>query len=188
MDLEKLILPALNHLLQGASWAQVRLKPLSGSKLRVVFGAVILNIQITEDGLFAQGDDSQIADVLITLPDDAVLKFISDRGTIFSSVKLSGSVDVAESLAFVFRNLRWDIEGDLASVLGDIPARRIAVFGGQIADQMQDGIIRICDNAVEFLTEDSSMVVPLRDIQTFGKAVDNLRDDLARLEKRFLQL
>lgn len=186
--MEKLILPALNHLLQGTSWALARLQPLSGSKLRIVLGSVTLNIHVNEEGLFAQSADSQIPDVLLTLPDDAVRRFITDRNTIFSSVKLSGSVDVAENLAFVFRNLKWDIEGDLATILGDIPARRIVLFGGQLGGQMQDGIMRIGQNAAEFLTEDSSMVVPLRDIQAFGGAVDDLRDDLARLEKRIQQL
>ena len=188
LALEKLILPALNHLLQGASWAQKRLQPFSGSKLRIVAGPVKLNLYINEEGLFAQSDDSQFPDVLLTLPDDAVLRFITDRNSIFSSVKLSGSVDVAESLAFVFRNLRWNIEGDLASVLGDIPARRITLFGKQISGQIQDGVKRISQNVAEFVTEDSNMVIAICELESFVLAVDVLRDDVARLEKRILQI
>jgi hypothetical protein len=56
-------------------------------------------------------------------------KLLLDRDALFASVKLSGSADLAECLAFVFRNLGWDIEEDLASVLGDIPARRLALTG-----------------------------------------------------------
>jgi len=41
---------------------------------------------------------------------------------------------------------------------------------------------------VEYATEDSSLLAPGRDIDSFGRAVDTLRDDLARLEQRIKRL
>lgn len=186
--MEKLILPSLNHLLQQASWATERLQPLSGSKLRIVAGPVTLNFLINEVGLFAQSDNPRHPDVVITLPDDAISRLIADRNSLFSAIKLSGSVDIAENLAFVLRNLDWDIEADLASVIGDIPARRISLFGNQLGGQMQDGVKRICQNAAEFMTEDSKLIVSRQDLDLFGVEVDRLRDDLSRIEKRILLL
>lgn len=185
---ERIIFPALNHLVQNESWARERLRQFSGSQLLIAAGRIQLNLRINEQGLFALADISQPADVLLTLPADAPLKFLFDRNALFSTIKLSGSADLAECLAFVFRNLHWDIESDLASILGDIPARRLAQMGSQLGNQMQDSAKRISQNFVEFSTEDSQLLTATRDIHEFCQAVDNLRDDTARLEKRIKQL
>lgn len=185
---ERIIFPALNHLVQNESWARERLRQFSGSKLLIAAGSIQLNLRIDERGLFALADMTQPADVQLTLPADAPFKFLFDRNTLFSSIKLSGSADLAECLAFVFRNLRWDIEGDLASILGDIPARRLALTGAQIANRLQESAQRIGQNFVEFSTEDSQLLAATREIHEFCQAVDNLRDDAARLEKRIRQL
>jgi ubiquinone biosynthesis protein UbiJ len=117
--------------------------------------------------MFALGDDEETADVVLTLPSDVPAKLLLDRDALFASVKLSGSADLAESLAFVFRNLSWDIEEDLASVLGDIPARRLAITGAQLGNQLQNGVKRIAENIAEFATEDSNLLAPKREICFF---------------------
>lgn len=185
---ERIIFPALNHLVQNESWARERLGQFSGSKLLIAAGSIQLNLRIDEQGLFALADITQPADVLLTLPADAPFKFLFDRNSLFSSIKLSGSADLAECLAFVFRNLHWDVEADLASILGDIPARRLAQMGAQLGNQMLDGAKRISQNFVEFSTEDSQLLTATQDIHEFCQTVDNLRDDTARLEKRIKQL
>jgi len=185
---ERIIFPALNHLVKNESWARERLRQFSGSRLLIAAGSIQLNLRINEQGLFALADIAQPADVLLTLPADAPLKFLFDRNALFSTIKLSGSADLAECLAFVFRNLHWDIESDLASVLGDIPARRLAQMGAKLGNQMQDNAKRISRNFVEFSTEDSQLLTATRDIHAFCQAINNLRDDTARLEKRIKQL
>ena len=185
---ERLIVPALNHLIQKESWAKERLRPFSGAQLQISAGAIQIQLSIDECGMFALGDDDGIADVVLTLPSDAPAKLLLDRDALFASVKLSGSADLAECLAFVFRNLGWDIEEDLASVLGDIPARRLALTGAHLGNQLQNGIKQIAENIAEFATEDSSLLAPKREISFFCQSIDQLRDDAARLEKRIKQL
>ena len=87
-----------------------------------------------------------------------------------------------------FRNLGWDIEEDLASVLGDIPARRLALTGAHLGNQLQNGVKQIAENIAEFATEDSNLLAPKREIGVFCQSIDQLRDDAARLEKRINQL
>jgi ubiquinone biosynthesis protein UbiJ len=184
VNIEALILPVLNHLVQQESWAIDRLRPFSGSQFRVVANSVNLDICISHMGLFEPAPNANLSDVVLTLPSDTFFKLLTNRNALFSSVKLAGSADLAECLAFVFRNLRFDFEADLASVLGDIPARRIALMAENLSNQSQNGIKRFSQNVFEYVTEDSNLLTPTRDIQTFSLAVNTLRDDLARLEKR----
>lgn len=184
MNIETLILPVLNHLVQQETWALDRLRPFSGSQLRVVATPINLSFCISDMGLFEPAQNADSPDVVLTLPSDALFKFLSDRNALFSTVKLAGSADLAECLAFVFRNLRFDIEADLASVFGDIPARRIGLWATDLADQTQNGVRRFSQNIFEYVTEDANILTPTRDIQFFSHAVNTLRDDLARLEKR----
>lgn len=186
--LDTLIFSGLNHLLGGEPWAQERLRPFSGAQALIESGLLSLRLCIDEHGLFVAGDRGLSPDVTVTLPADAPVKFLLDRQGLLASVKLSGSVDIAEALAFVFRNLRWDAEADLADLIGDIPARRLALFGEKFGGQLQAGTKRLGENMAEYVTEDSLLLVPDRDVKAFFKEVNCLRDDLARLEKRVSRL
>lgn len=186
---DRLIFASLNHLLQGEPWAQDRLRLFAGSRVCIEAGPLQLNLRIASGGLFAPADpESAAADVTVTLPVDTPIRLLVDRPALLSAARLAGSADLAESLAFVFRNLRWDVEGDLAGLVGDIPARRLVQAGSQIARQVQVGGRRLAENLAEYASEDSSLLAARRDIAAFAGAVDGLRDDVARLEKRLAAL
>lgn len=183
----KLVFTGLNHLLQGETWARDRLRHHTGAQVLIEAGPLSLNLRIDEHGLLCIGEPRPPA-VTITLPVDTPVRFLLDRDNLFSAVKIAGAVDVAETLAFVFRHLEWDVEADLASVLGDIPARRLVRLGKQFGQRLQDGTRRLAENMVEYTTEDSALLAPRGDVARFAKDVDHLRDDLARLEKRIARL
>lgn len=186
--LDKLLVSALNHLLQAERWARERLRPHAGAQIVIVGGPLRLNLRIDEHGLLVAGEPSGIPEVTVSLAVDTPARLLVDRSSLFASVKIAGSVDIAESLAFVFRHLRWDAEADLARLVGDVPARRLALLGGRLGHQAQDGARRLIDNMAEYAIEDSSLLAAKRDVISFGNAVDQLRDDLVRLEKRIARL
>jgi ubiquinone biosynthesis accessory factor UbiJ len=179
---------ALNHLIQGEPWAQARLYAHSGAQVRIDAGLFVLNLGIDERGLFQASEKGLESDVSITLPSDLPVRLLIDHRNLFSSVKLGGSADIAESLAFVLRNLRWDAEADLAQLLGDIPARRLARLGKALASAIQDALGRAAQNFSEYVVEESHLLSASRDITQFIGAVNILRDDVARLEKRISRL
>lgn len=154
----------------------------------IVGGPLQLNLSIDAQGLLAVGSSAGTPEVTISLAADTPARLLVDRSSLFSSVKIAGSVDIAESLAFVFRHLRWDAEADLANLVGDVPARRLAILGGRLGHQVQESARRLVDNLGEYAVEDSSLLAVKRDVVSFGNAVDQLRDDLARLEKRINRL
>ncbi|AXS81279.1 SCP2 domain-containing protein [Dechloromonas sp. HYN0024] len=182
--LELLACRALNHLILGESWAQARLVGHSGAHIRINAGPFVLRLGIDHQGLFQAGDIRHEPDVRIGLPSDVLFRLLVDRDALFTSVKLGGSADIAESLAFVLRNLRWDAEADLAQLVGDIPARRLVLLAKSLAAGMQSALGRAADNFAEYAVEESRLLAASRDTNAFGQAVNQLRDDVARLEKR----
>jgi len=186
--LERLLCQPLNHLLVQSEWAGARLRPFAGSCVRMGVGTLAVHLAITDAGTFDACDPAAMPDVSITLPSDTPLRVVTDRQSIFQAAKLSGSADLAEALGFVFRHLRWDMEADLAKVLGDIPARRLTLLQQSMFAQGNAALRRVADNASEYLIEEAGMLAKRLEIEAFNDEVSALRDDLARLEKRLHRL
>lgn len=178
----------LNHLVQGESWAPERLRQHAGARLLVEAGVMRIGLTIDDHGFFMESDTSTPPDVTLTLLAESAASALFDREKLFAAVKLGGSAEIAESLAFVFRNLKWDAEGDLAGIIGDIPARRLAMFGQTAVAGIQGGIARATENIAEYAVHDSGLLASGKDLAAFGKDLNSLQDDLARLEKRVSRL
>ena len=186
--MKQLAIRGLNHLVESESWAQERLRPHAGATLLIDGGLFTIKLTIGEHGLFHVGDAAAVPNVALTLPADSMIKALFEPDKLFSSVKLGGTVDVAESLAFVFRNLKWDAEADLARLVGDIPAHRLSMFGKALAGSLRGGVRKASENLAEYAVEESALVMSASDLQAFSNAVDQLADDLSRLEKRISRL
>jgi len=182
--MERLLVPLLNHLLRQEEWAATRLRAHAGGRISIEAGALRLGLGIDEQGRFSLATNQQAPDVVLTLPADVPLKLLFDRENLFSSVRLAGSVDLAETLAFVFRNLSWDVEADLASLVGDIAAHRLTRFGRTLGTALSSAVKRSGENLVEYIAEESGTLISGSEMMAFNSTLADLRDDLARLEKR----
>lgn len=181
---------ALNHLLAGEPWARERLRAFAGRRARLHSGRVILDLLVGHDGYFrrpeAAGEESPA--VSIELPADAAWRFLSDRQAVFAAAKLSGSADFAETLGFVFRNLRWDVEEDLSQWVGDIFARRLARHGATALGWPKEAGIRLAGNISEYFADESDLLVPEAEVSSFCAGVQAVRNDLECLEMRLSRL
>ncbi len=188
LAVERIVIPALNHLLATSAWARERLVPFAGMRAKIEAGFVDLRLEIASDGVFRPTSDTSAAEVTITLPSDFAVLFVVDRKRVFQSARIAGTADFAEALAFVFRHLSWDAEADLASLIGDIPARRLEQLRRGTQAQLLDSLKRTAENVGEYVVEEAHLVVPSREIEQFSGEVNRLRDDCARLEKRLSRL
>ena len=182
------VVPLLNHLLARENWARERLLPFAGQVACIEGLPFPLTMTVSDTGIFRSAGADAEAAVTIALPADAPFRLLNDPSSIFGAARLSGAANFAETLAFVFRNLRWDYEADLAAVIGDIPAHRLAKTLADGVAWQRSAAERLGRNAAEFATEEAGLVTPARDLAQFARAVDQLRDDLARLEKRVSRL
>lgn len=181
-------LALLNHLLQGESWARDRLIPFAGKTALLQFGSTALLVRISDGGTFETAAAGTPATVSITLPSDAPALVLTDQASLLTSATISGSVDLAETLGFVFRNLRWDVEHDLSKVLGDVVAHRGLQLAKQLGQWQLVGLRKLAIGVADYLTEENAAIARRCDIERFCLDVDTLRDDFSRMERRLAQL
>jgi len=181
-------LAIVNHLLSGEEWARQRLQPFAGQSARLEFGALTLPLVIGPAGLFVAGDAQAPAGVTITLPADAPLRALTDRRSLFAAARISGLAELAEGLGFVFRNLRWDAEADLAHWVGDIAAHRLIAGGGQLLRWHRQQAKNLALNLAEYWTEESPTIARRLDVADYCRCVAALPPQLDRLEARIAAL
>ena len=186
-------LKAINHVLNGEDWAVQRLRAFAGQSLRLELGRLEVPLQIGDSGLLVaqSASDSSVAlqpTVTITLPADAPARLLVDAASLGGRVRVSGSAELAESLNFIFKNLRWDAEHDLARVVGDIAARRLVDGGRQLARWQAAQLSNMASNVVDFFTTEQATLVQRSEMTEFAASVMATRAALAHLESRIAKL
>ena len=177
----------INHLLRGASWARDALKPFAGRTARIEVIPFALALTVVESGEITPAA-GVAPDVTLQLTPGLVLRLAARDDNAWRQIAVAGDADFAAAIHHVARNLRWDVEEDLSRAFGDIAAHRMAEAGRTIqrwGEQAADSTAR---SFAEYWTEERPLVAARRDLDAFGRAVDQLRDDAARLEKRIEQI
>jgi len=162
-----IFLSGTNHLLAQAGWARTRLLPHAGKRARLDLAPVSIDFSISSDGRLAACSSEDEPDVTLMLP-------LSE-----SPRMLGGGL-----LGFVFRHLRWDLEEDLSRLVGDIAAHRLVGTAGALGEAHQRMVSSVSGNVVEYLTEEQAMLTTHPMTERFTDEISDLRDAVARLEKR----
>jgi len=185
--LEQAAILTLNRLLRDAQWARERLALSAGSTVRVAMPPLRLEFAIDADGTLSEAA-TQHPDVVIALPVDTPLHALRGSDALMRNARITGSAELADSLGFVFRNLRWDAEEDLSRLVGDIAAHRLVALARRIAVWHMDAAKNLIENFAEYLREEQPTLTRRGLAKEFADAVDDLRDNLARLDKRIERL
>ena len=187
--LSRSALRLFNHLLFHETWARSRLKPFAGQTLCLEVGGLAVLLSITNSGLFEASSNRELAPtVSINLPNDWLRHVVANRTSIFSLANITGSVDLAETLGFVFRNLQWDAESDLALWIGDVAALRIVRGSKRFLFWHVEELKRLSLNFTEFFVEEKPTITRGLDLTKFCTEVDGVSDECTRLEKRLERL
>lgn len=148
--LSPLLVPALqdrlvlliNHVVSREPVATQRLKPWAGRALvislsgwpSVVPALPDLALRITPAGLFEREDAASGGDLRVELdasnPARLALGVLCGESP---ALTVQGEASLAADLNWLADNLRWDIEDDLAGVVGPLAARQLAQFGRVLA-------------------------------------------------------
>lgn len=178
----------INHVLAQSDWAQERLRPFAGRVARIDMAPFDVGFMVANDGLLDAPDPNAKIDVTLTLPSLSPLLILQGVDALMRSVRLSGTVDFAEALGFIVRNLHWDAEEDLSKFVGDIAAHRLVGGARQFAGWQKQAAQNVAENMAEYFTEEQPLITKRAALAEFSGAVSTLRDDLARLEKRTIRL
>lgn len=178
----------VNHLLRAASWARNALKPHAGKTARFEVFPLAVALTVLANGEVASAASGAEPAATVRLGPGLLLRLAARDESAWREIDIAGDTDFASAIHHVARNLRWDVEEDLSRVLGDVAAHRMAETGRALqrwGEQAADNTARAF---AEYWTEEQPLIAGARDLEEFGRAVDRLRDDAARLEKRIEQL
>lgn len=178
----------LNHLLADAPWARERLAPFSGRVAALRLSPLELSLGVDGDGYFNE-TAAREPDVALDLPLSSLPKILGGgTDALIADIRISGNADFADTLGFVFRQLRWDGEEALARLIGDIAAHRAVMTAQDIFSWHRQATHNIVDNLVEYYSEERPVLVKRQFLEELANANAELRDDLARLDKRLGKL
>jgi ubiquinone biosynthesis protein UbiJ len=178
---------AINHLLDGASWARDQLKPNAGKIVRFDAVPFTLCLAILESGKVAYASAASAPDVHVTFTPGVALRLLATDADVWQKIDVKGDTALAREILYVAQNLRWDVEEDLSRVVGDIAAHRMVNAAGGVWRWQRDSMDNFARATAAYWTEERPLVAARHDVERFVREVDALRDDAARLEKRIEQ-
>lgn len=155
--MERLVL-LVNHVISAEPAALDRLRPHATRSVRFelsdwprvlpAFGPFVF--RVTPAGLLEWLPDaaSMEADLRVAVaagnPALALTRVVAGERP---AITVSGDAAFASDLDWLIDNLRWDLQDDLAKIVGDAPARQLGKIGGWFAGALREGARMLRDVA-----------------------------------------
>ena len=177
----------VNRLLDAESWARERLARFAGDTVELVpLPLPPLRVTILADGRVQPGGETP--SLTLQIGPGALFALARGEEEFLRAVQMSGNARLAQEVASLARHLRWDVEEELSRLVGDVAAHRIAGVARDFAAWQVDAVRRIATSAADFLAEETRLLVRREEQLSHARSVAELRDALARLEKRIERL
>ena len=136
--------------------------------------------------------DMRDADVTVRGAPFSLLRFAfgSDREALVLSdeVSLHGDIALATRLQRIVARMDLDLEEALAQRIGDMPAHEIMRGMRGLGGWLRDAGSALLADASEYLRYEAAMTPRREEVERFVRDVDDLRDDVERLDARVLRL
>jgi len=186
---ESPVAAALNHLLEAEPWARERLAPFAGETLELRLAPLpALKLAIASQGTLRPAAEAASASLTLTLGPDALAALPKGEDHFLRAIEISGNEKLAHEVLYLFRHLRWDAEEDLARLIGDAAAHRVAGVAREFAGWQQDAVRRLAESLMAYAVEEKQLLLGRAALEELAEGIARLRDALARLEKRLERL
>lgn len=103
-------------------------------------------------------------------------------------VEIRGDAELAQRFRELALLLRPDLEEALSDLTGDAPAHRIGRLARMAFGWTRQAAVTTAENLAEYLGHERRHLVPRNEGEQFLRAVDQLREDVDRLEARIALL
>ncbi len=178
-----LIERSLNHLLLQSPGAAETLRRHAGRSVRFDLTLAQFDFRIADDGCFSEAVvDSPDAVIRPTPALFARLPFFGRDA--LRDAEYSGDAALLATLDRVFKQLRWDVEADLAPLVGDMAAHRLHAMGREALAGVAHAVSALAHNAGEYVVEEAELMARAVDVARFNQEVDTLAEAVARLDAR----
>ena len=181
---ERVATPAINRLLRVNTWALETLRPHAGKTALLACPPFELRLTVAENGELVPTPPDATPDVSIAVTPGVLVRLAARDEAAWNAAQVSGDVQFAAAIDHVRRNLEWDYEEDLSRIFGDIAAHRMAGAVRELDRWGRSTLLNVGQSFAEYATYEQPIVASTPAIEAFCREVDELRDDIARLEKR----
>jgi ubiquinone biosynthesis protein UbiJ len=103
-------------------------------------------------------------------------------------VLFDGDIEVAEKFRALLMAAMPDLENRLAEWVGEPAAFQLTNLALDLRDWMRDSVEDLVERTSEYLQDDARRVPPHEEVNEFCAAVDDLTNDVDRLEARLARL
>lgn len=184
-----LALRAFNALLRREDWARHRLSPYAGKSLRFSLSAWSFNVTISSEGELRMSDLAVVPDVSITVPVERRAELLTlwregRLSEISSVMHIQGDAGLAQLVSELARDLRWDVEEDLAHIVGDVAAVRLLDGLQSMSGGLRQAARHGQENIAEYLGEESGLLLQRREFDAWRERVGALSTRLDTLDRR----
>ena len=185
---------AINHVLEREQWALRDLSNHQGRVIELILPIGSMQWQIQDNSFIAiLSEVHPHPDLVLEVDANSFLALSAPQGTIkdraMRAVKITGDAQLAQLIAKLSNQLRWEYEEDLAKMIGDAPAHFVCKQAKRFAQATEKAILDLQGNMVEYLSEEKKVLLHQRDFVSHKMQIQAVRDAVERLEKRisFLQ-
>jgi ubiquinone biosynthesis protein UbiJ len=178
----------INHVLRGESWALRRLQAFAGRTAKFVLFPLEFGFTVTESGEVVASQPDVPADATFRLSPGIALRVLGGDESAYREVQVTGDADFAQTVEFVVRNARWDVEEDLARLVGDVAAHRAVNAAQELLRLQARAVQSLGRNLSDYLVEERELIASRGALDAFVRDVDTLRDDTERLAQRLARL
>ena len=157
--------------------------PSGSLAIRLSASATAIDIVIAPD---SGGADAVIAGTPLEL---RRLMFVDRDAPIRAGrVLFDGDIEVAEKFRALLMAAMPDLEGRLAEWVGEPAAFQLTNLMHDFRDWVRDSAEDLAERTSEYLQEDVRRIPPHEEVTEFCAAVDDLANDVDRLEARMVRL
>jgi ubiquinone biosynthesis protein UbiJ len=179
---------AANHVLRSAPLAMERLARHAGRTVAVHVGPATWAFTLQTTGEVAAAVSGATPDLQLRISPFLLPRLAAGNPIAADEIAMEGDASLAADIAFLAEHLTWDVEEDLARVVGDIAAHRIVSAARGFARWGRDAGWRAAAGAAEYWTHESPLIASRVKVEDFTRGVADLEAALSRLEARLNNL
>jgi ubiquinone biosynthesis protein UbiJ len=191
LSFETLIEQIVNRVLRLDPETLRRLGELNGKTIRLGLGdgagALTLFVEPSAEGLRLRRESEREPDVTLrgSIP---LFARLARTGIAAGELQISGDVELGSRFKRILEGIELDWEEPLSRMVGDVAAHQIGRAVRATAAWGRKAGRTLAQDTAEYLQEESRVLAARVRVEEFLRAVDGLRTDADRLQKRVERL
>lgn len=142
-EAQRRIVLLLNHVLMQETEATARLARQKGRVVLFHWRQFHFKLLLTPAGLLDLAGPDAASDLTLSVTEESPIALVqSALSGAKPAVRIEGDVQLAAEVSWLVDHVRWDIEEDLARIIGDAPAHALGQAARRVAEAVRQLLTR----------------------------------------------